>query len=283
MFELKSKKSNNTSSLVTFSENTASSAFLTKGPYRASAPGSSISPIRGLLSPTPLSVIVITTVSINPSPFSSTKVAPSSKVARSWSSKYWKTSPEDFVFKKVVAFIGTGKSITNLTWTPLDGSPSKSVNVSSVEPKENCIGSWLKFTSDSNGSKSGRGFIEIFFNLRVLSAVILPFSSLDPATIDPIDEGAGFLGSLPLSFFGKFAHSKASLNSSALPIGKVTTWSAFLSGIPSPSISFDGKISSSAVGIPSSSGTSSISITTSYGPNSWPNSSVIKCWKVTTP
>ena len=99
MFELKSKKSNNTSSLVTFSENTASSAFLTKGPYRASAPGSSISPKRGLLSPIPLSVIVITTVSISPSLLSSTKVAPSSKVARFWSSIYWKTSPEDFVFR----------------------------------------------------------------------------------------------------------------------------------------------------------------------------------------
>ena len=98
-FELKSKKSNNTSSLVTFSENTWSSAFLTKGPNKASAPGSSISPVIGLLSPSPLSVIVITTVSISPSSFSSTRVAPSSKVARFWSSKYWKTSPEDFVFK----------------------------------------------------------------------------------------------------------------------------------------------------------------------------------------
>ena len=71
------------SSLFTFSENTKSSAFLTTGPYKASAPGSSISPIIGLLSPTPLSVIVITTVSIKPSPLSSIKVAPSSNVVRS--------------------------------------------------------------------------------------------------------------------------------------------------------------------------------------------------------
>ena len=263
MFELKSKKSNNTSSLVTFSENTWSSAFLTKGPNKASAPGSSISPVIGLLSPSPLSVIVITTVSTKPSPSWSTRVAPSSKVARSWSSKYSKTSPVDLVFKKVVALTGCGKSITNLTCVPLDGSPSKSVKVFSVDPKENWIGSWLKFTSDSKGSSAGRGLIEIPFNLSVLSAVILPFSSLDPATIDPIDAGSGFLGSLFLSLFGKLAHSNASLNSSALPIGKVTTWSAFLSGIPSPSISFDGNISSNAVGIPSSSGTSSISIITS--------------------
>ena len=237
--------------------------FLTTGPYNASAPGSSISPRIGLLSPTPLSVIVITTVSIKPSPLSSIKVAPSSNVARSWSSKYSKTSPEGFVFKKVVALIGTGKLITSLTWVPLEESPSKSVNLSSVEPRENCIGSWLKFTSDSNKSSSGRGLIEIFFNLSVLSAVVFPEASLVPATIEPIDEGFGFLESLALSLLGKFAHSKASLNSSTLPIGKVTTWSAFLSGIPSPSISFDGKSSSNAVGIPSSSGTSSISITTS--------------------
>ena len=262
-FELKSKKSNNTSFLIIFSVNTSSSASLTKGPYNPSAPGSSISPRIGLLSPIPLSVIVITTVSISPSLFSSIKVAPSSKVARSWSSKYWKTSPEDFVFRKVVALTGCGKSITNLTWIPLEGSPSKSVNDSSEEPKENWIGSWLKFTSDSKGSSCGRGLIEIPFSLRVLSGDTFPFSSLDPATIDPIDEGAGFLKSFSLSLSGKFAHSNASLNSSELPIGKVTTWSAFLSGIPSPSMSFDGKISSNTVGIPSPSGTSSISMTTS--------------------
>ena len=138
---------------------------------------------------------------------------------------------------------------------------------------ENFIGSWTYADFASYGSTSGFSIIETPANLVVLSLSIPPSSLGSPTIIAPIDAGSG---GNSLEFIS-FAHSIAELNSLALLIGNATMWSAFRSGTPSPSISFDANNSSRIVGIPSSSAISEISISTVTGPNFfwlfWPVSS----------
>ena len=66
---------------------------------------------------------------MSPSPLVSIKVAPSSKVDKSWSSLKLKKFPSMSFFIYVVASIPVGKSNTTLVCKPFDGLSSKSVNV----------------------------------------------------------------------------------------------------------------------------------------------------------
>ena len=159
--------------------------------------------------------------------------------------------------------IGSGRSTVNLIWVPFEGSLSISLKLFPDDFNENFIGSWTYADFASYGSTSGFSIIETPANLVELSLSIPPSSLGWPTTMDPMDSGSGAGSSELISL----AHSIAELNSSALLIGNATIWSAFLSGTPSPSISFDENNSSRTVGIPSSSAISAITTSTVTGPN----------------